>query len=954
MDANGLSFWLLGDAADWRAREHVCWDADCGALALASERRIATPLDAAAFGIAQGALEAVPRCADRFGGVARWDAAASAVVVHSHLPGDVVRMPLAEAPSDLCAGDDDILYLVFADRVLMHDLRGRFDDEPVPTGGFAPWRVAAAAGGGLWMLERGSGRIARLSGRPMPLTTPARGFYAPGVFRPDPENCHPPRLDLLPSPAYGSGETALAIAACADAVLGVLAWGVDGEARVHALRRNVWAAPRVLADARYAYALAWFDDGSRIALRLPGRGEAPSFELAAPDGGAGDDGAAPLLPLGEIHPLPAGSAEAPFVHRLDGPPRVPLADGSAEPLLPLSRRFLAPRGRARHWRYAGSGETAVLDARLLDSGRPATVWHRLYAEASIPPGCGFVVWLAASAGAAPPEEDSGQWQPHAFGADIAALAADSLTRQTPRAAWSRAASELPGHPGLGRWGRERDRRGLFEVLIQHGDQRVRRLTGRYLWARVELYGNVQAGPEIVALRAYAGRFDYVDHYLPRLYRESLHGEPAQEPGEVLARFSVTLAGELDAAVLPAGLQAALAADAALPPPTVQVRVEQAGRRWRLVEAPGGAGWPLLRRTTLVAGTPVAELALYRPLASPSDFLSRQLANVEGVLTTLEDRVAAAHLLSDPSVVADASLDWLGSWIGIAFDPALPAARRRAWLKAAPLLARWHGTRRGLAMALDVATGASVEVDAAGTITIGASTPGGVSGGEIVVIEDFRLRRLVATLLGVDLADEEDPLLGGLVRSGNSIVGDTLALGDHAMTELLALFREEVASAAEDAAVRRFYDRLAHRVTVLVHREVEPQDFALIRRIGELEAPAHVLLRVVGATWPLLVGVASLVGVDTYLGPPRPRRTARVQVSSLGLGDIVVAPAVLDPRMAGSAAPLAAALPPVADAGADRTVPYATSFTLDGSGSHAGSAARHVETWIWRLLPPDDG
>ena len=79
---------------------------------------------------------------------------------------------------------------------------------------------------------------------------------------------------------------------------------------------------------------------------------------------------------------------------------------------------------------------------------------------------------------------------------------------------------------------------------------------------------------------------------------------------------------------------------------------------------------------------------------------------------------------------------------MAFEPGLPAARRREWLRAAPALARWHGTRRGLALALDVATG------------------GGVRGGEIVLLEHFRLRRLLATLLGVDLAEENDPLLPG--------------------------------------------------------------------------------------------------------------------------------------------------------------------------------------------------
>jgi phage tail-like protein len=255
-----------------------------------------------------------------------------------------------------------------------------------------------------------------------------------------------------------------------------------------------------------------------------------------------------------------------------------------------------------------------------------------------------------------------------------------------------------------------------------------------------------------------------------------------------------------------------------------------------------------------------------------------------VLTQLEDRVAAAHLLSHPASVPEDNLEWLAGWIGVAFDPALPASRRRAWLAAAPDLARRHGTRDGLRLALDVATG------------------GGVRGGEIVVIESFRLRRILATLLGVDLTDETDPLLPGLQVSGNSVVGDTLTLGDHEGAELMALFREDApATTVEDDAVLRFYERLAHRALVLVHQEVEAQDLALIRRIVRLEAPAHVDVQVATATWPLRVGVASLVGVDTYLGPPRVPQPVQVQRSVLGLSDRLIGPGVLDPRLSGNPA-----------------------------------------------------
>jgi hypothetical protein len=232
-----------------------------------------------------------------------------------------------------------------------------------------------------------------------------------------------------------------------------------------------------------------------------------------------------------------------------------------------------------------------------------------------------------------------------------------------------------------------------------------------------------------------------------------------------------------------------------------------------------------------------------------------------------------------------------------------------------------------------------------------ATGGGVRGGEIVLLEHFRLRRLLATLLGVDLAEERDPLLPGLRQSGNSIVGDTLILSDTETVELLALFREEVATAAENAAVIEFLGRLAHRATVLVHQGVTPQDLGLIRRIAELESPAHVDVRVATATWPLLVGIASLVGVDTYLGPPQPPRPIRVQVATLGGGDFVLGPIALDPRMSGAAAVVPTTVLPTANAGADQVVLFGRSFELDGSGSRAGPG-RGISEYVWRRLPSD--
>ena len=158
-------------------------------------------------------------------------------------------------------------------------------------------------------------------------------------------------------------------------------------------------------------------------------------------------------------------------------------------------------------------------------------------------------------------------------------------------------------------------------------------------------------------------------------------------------------------------------------------------------------------------------------------------------------------------------------------------------------------------------------------------------------------RELATILGADLRREDDPLLAGLSESGNSFVGETLVLGEEHRKEFLALFAADLPKTpSEQAAVGLFFERLAWRLTVLVHNEVEPQDLGLIRRVVSLEAPAHVEAQVLQATYPFLAGVASLVGVDTFLGREFTFSPVRVDVSRVGVKDLLLRPGSLDPRI----------------------------------------------------------
>jgi len=314
-----------------------------------------------------------------------------------------------------------------------------------------------------------------------------------------------------------------------------------------------------------------------------------------------------------------------------------------------------------------------------------------------------------------------------------------------------------------------------------------------------------------------------------------------------------------------------------------------------------------------------------------DFFERFLDLFESQFTRIEDRVANAYLLMRAESVPDGSLDWLGSWIGIQPD-SYPPDRLRARIEATPYLYRWRGTAQGITKALDVATN------------------GMASRGAIIVIENFRLRHLFATILGADLSIRDNPLLPGYSASSNSIVGDTLFLGDpRIQAELQALYATNLKIPGSAQAVQSFYDQFANRITVFVHNQVENVNLNLVKAIVEEEKPAHVQASVLIATQPLMIGLASLLGVNTYLGPDPPRNTATVGVSDVGRYDVVTHMPALDPRMENGASyieydrPIARIKAPIA-------VKPGDPILLDGSASSASPGAT-ITSYVWTMLEP---
>lgn len=829
MDSNGLRFWMLSSEQDWTP-VNPAPDQTPGVEFCSARKRLHlrstpdAPMNPESFSQASGLLDAAPFARDSFGTYARF--ISGHVMAGGAGTTEAPETPIFTPPpltpvTDLVLGYDGVLYMAIGGQLIFNDRHNRWAAFTLPGSGvdFTVWRLAAHPEGGVIALDRDNHQLLRVQGLPLP-DLPLLA-YAAGVLRPCEDNPDPPRVSAtLPLPP---AEYYVGLADDGQGGFAVLSWNrnaLDND--------GVWLRTftslvtidtvKALNGPRFPYSMAWLEN-RQIALLASKNKKA--FVYAA------DSRDATLEPSGDSYILAEVNA-GPFAHGFDQPPQYNV-EGDLFPLLPLSLNSLARAGTAH-------------SAGRLDSGANRTAWHRVYLEASLPPRCGAIVWLAAADDPRALDAPATPWFPHRFGdAESPAGFLD-----VPRGVWQREPSEIPFHPGLLDEPPERDRKGLFMALVQRADLAVRTLRGRYLGVRVDLTGEGRSTPEVAAVRVYGPRFSYVERYLPELYRESTFGLEADLPGP----------------------------------------------------------------------------------STGADMFERFVNIFEGPMTQLEDRIAASHLLTTPGSAPDDGLDWLGSWIGVDPDP-LPADRRRARLVDTPRLYRERGTMQGIADSLD------------------AATNGMCQRGAVILLEDYRLRHTFATILGADLSIKDDPLLPGSGEGANSFVGDTLFLGDEHRAEFLSLFADAIQTAREQAQVDAFFEDLAHRMTVFIHDQVETVDRQVVQRVVEREKPAHVAVTYLRASQPFLVGMASLLGVNTYLTPKPPRELARIDQSAIGRHAFIAHLPSLDPRLEDGPGTVDFASP-IARIDGPTAIPVNASLRLDAAGSTAPPGHR-ITNFRWTLI-----
>lgn len=417
-----------------------------------------------------------------------------------------------------------------------------------------------------------------------------------------------------------------------------------------------------------------------------------------------------------------------FIGSLDYIVRYQSNDGP-KPLLPLPQA-----------RFPRNGACQLNNA--LDSGTPDNLWHRLYLEACIPPGCSLQIQARSF-------DDDSQRSARAW-------------QQQPDPLWIPSTSELPYYFG---WKTpEKPYQGLYQILLQRESGASRELRGRFLQLKFVMNGDGRHSPSVHAVRAYVPRFSWQQNYLPSHFHQRVRAD------------------ENDSSP-----------------------------------------------------------------ANGADFRERMLASFEGMLTPVEDRIGASELLLDPLTAPQPQLATLAMMLGVTLPAHWPLERQRDWLRFSGQMQQLRGTMAGLCLALDIAT------------------DGGVSKGQVVPVEHFRMRRTLSTILGLDMDDENHPLTLGTSQSGNSIVGDSLILSAENAREFLALLAPDlVQEGSEDQRiVSEFFDRYSHRVSVILHGPARDRE-ETVRLLLTEQMPAHLQWVIRQSDSPFVLGLSPLLQIDTYL------------------------------------------------------------------------------------------
>lgn len=158
-------------------------------------------------------------------------------------------------------------------------------------------------------------------------------------------------------------------------------------------------------------------------------------------------------------------------------------------------------------------------------------------------------------------------------------------------------------------------------------------------------------------------------------------------------------------------------------------------------------------------------AVYREDDQSASFLDRYLANLEGLYTTLEDKIAAVQMLFDVRSAPADVLDWLAGWFGVALDPAWDESKRRLFIRHALFFFQYRGTMHGLELALRLALDPCVDETEFAEPPPSSSSDDGTNPRSFRLVEMFRTRSAPAILFGDTSRQTLTPVVSAAVSAG---------------------------------------------------------------------------------------------------------------------------------------------------------------------------------------------
>jgi phage tail-like protein len=558
MDANGTRYHLLLGPRDWPARlegstlpeeERLQWDPRRGTVTLRRKlfrlppRSSESPLDPEdrrgadrdRFGhfywIGPDRTTICYRAAAGRRGALLWsvdELAAEPCPPDDGSFGPEAPPEVPELPTLWGLAVTDRLYLVVGTRdpggLLVFDLHGGGPPvwllwpDAVP---FAPFDLATAPGGGLWILERpsaGGPRLWRLDrdlrvvqvGGSIELEAAVTDDFKPvgGEPREQPARIFPAAITpALASPLEAADAVALTVLPD-DSVVVLEPDPPAGTTRVHRLQDGIAGEPislrEVVGDLLGEAELVGHDLAFVPSPEPPGPGEVAGTLYVVSDEGnqsyafnlaADVDGTFELTALDAYLPMRRFAGKA-------------LVEGGGE----VFYDHVVPTGDEGNGDGAGGHDSLWLrlgevprplfgfrgrvDGLVFDGKEPGCIWHRLFLDACIPPGDGVTVESRAADDPDALEEVPWRTEPRPGlrpgGSELPWIDADG----------SSFASSRTRRPGEGTW----------ELLFQG-------TVGRWLELRLTFTGSGRSSPRLRALRVHYPRFSYVDRYLPAIYRQ---------------------------------------------------------------------------------------------------------------------------------------------------------------------------------------------------------------------------------------------------------------------------------------------------------------------------------------------------------------------------------------------------------------------------------------------------